>query len=314
MTKTKAVLSALTKPLIADRLPDWVEPVWYASNDEAVELAPQAEIGWFDLTDRAKIVAAIKAAVDMKWYTSIIAGLDYLPEGLLDRPGLRVTNGAGINAVTIAEYVVMGMLSIAKGYRQVVRAQERREWLRPAPGRRELLGSKALILGYGAIGQMVDERLTAFGMDVAKVRRTAGPGTLGPDEWRARIGEFDWIIIAVPATPETVGMVGAAEIAAMKSDAVLVNVARGVVVDQDALLAALQDKRIGGAFLDVTEPEPLPPEHPLWECDNAEITMHLSGLSQSRMFQRGAERFLRNLDHYRAGRPLEAEYFPARGY
>lgn len=314
MTKTKAVLSALTRPLIEAHLPDWVEPLWYSSKDEAVALAPQAEIGWFDLTDRDKIITAINAAVDMKWYTSIIAGLDYLPEGLLDRPGLRVTNGAGINAVTIAEYVVMGMLSIAKGYRQVVRAQERHEWLRPAPGRRELLDSKALILGYGAIGQMVDARLAAFGVEVTKVRRSPGPGTLGPGEWRSRIGEFDWIIIAVPATPETVGMVGAAEIAAMKGDAVLVNVARGVVVDQDALLVALQEQRIGGAFLDVTEPEPLPPEHPLWDCDNAEITMHLSGHSQNKMFKRGAERFLRNLDNYRAGRPLEAEYFPARGY
>ncbi|MEN9718356.1 MAG: hypothetical protein RIQ99_1234, partial [Pseudomonadota bacterium] len=136
----------------------------------------------------------------------------------------------------------------------------------------------------------------------------------GPDEWRARLGEFDWVILAVPATPETVGMFGAAEIAAMDSDAVLVNVARGVVVDQDALVAALQQRRIGGAFLDVTTPEPLPPEHPLWLLDNAQVTMHLSGNSQDKMFVRAAERFLRNLDRFHAGDPLEAEFHPARGY
>ncbi|MFM2301616.1 MAG: hypothetical protein RLZZ84_1352 [Pseudomonadota bacterium] len=311
---TIAVLNALLRPLIEARLPDWVEPRWYANRQEAFDLAPAAEIGWFDMHKHADMIHAIELAVNMRWLNSVIAGLDFLPVELLQQRGVRISNGAGINAITIAEYVVMGMLSIAKGYREVVRAQDRHEWLREAPGKRELYGSKALILGYGAIGSLVDERLAAFGVAVTKVRRSPGPGTLGPDEWRARLGEFDWVILAVPATPETVGMFGAAEVAAMKADAVLVNVARGVVVDQDALVAALQDRRIGGAFLDVTTPEPLPADHPLWVLDNAHVTMHLSGNSQDKMFVRAAERFLRNLDNYRAGRPLEAEFHPARGY
>lgn len=311
---TVAVLNAMLKPLLADRLPDWLDVRWYASKAEALELAPLAEIGWFDMHAKEDMVSAITAATRMKWLNSIIAGLDFLPADLLLDRGVTVTNGAGINAVTIAEYVVLGMLSRAKGYREVVRAQDRHEWLRDAPGKRELSGSKALVLGYGAIGQLVDARLTAFGVNVTKVRRHAGPGTLGPDDWRARLGEFDWVILAVPATPETDGMIGADEFAAMKPGAELVNVARGAVVDQDALVAALQAGQLGGAFLDVTTPEPLPADHPLWGFDNVEITMHLSGRSQDRMMARGAERFLDNLAHWHAGRPLEFRFDPALGY
>jgi phosphoglycerate dehydrogenase-like enzyme len=109
-------------------------------------------------------------------------------------------------------------------------------------------------------------------------------------------------------------MIGAAELAAMKRDAVLVNVARGEVVDQPALVEALQARAIGGAFLDVTTPEPLPDDHPLWSLDNAHISMHLSGRSQDKMFIRSAERFLENLARYRAGEPVAPVFDPVRGY
>jgi len=228
--------------------------------------------------------------------------------------GVVMTNGAGINAVTIAEYVVMGMLNIAKGYREVMRAQDRREWLMDSPGKLELADTKALIIGYGEIGQRVDRMLQGFDVEVTKVRRSGGEGTLAPDAWRARLGEFDWVILAVPGTAETVGMIGAAELAAMKSSAVLVNVARGSVVDQDALVAALIEKRLGGAFLDVTTPEPLPAEHPLWSMPNVHITMHLSGRAQAKMFKRAVERFLGNLERYRRGEPLTHQVDFALGY
>jgi phosphoglycerate dehydrogenase-like enzyme len=216
-----------------------------------------------------------------------------------------VTNGAGINAITIAEYVVMGMLTVAKGYRDVMRAADRREWLMDSPGKVELAGSRALLLGYGAIGKLIETRLAAFDVDVTVVRRSPGPNSLTPDQWRARLGEYDWVILAVPATPETDGMIGAAEFAAMKPGATLINIARGSVVDQDALVAALQSGPIGHAFLDVTTPEPLPADHILWTLPNAHITMHLSGRAQDKMFVRSAERFLANLARWRVGEPLE---------
>ncbi len=305
MTKTNAILSALVRPMIEPRLPEWIEPHWFATTEELFDLAPEAEIGWFDLYKKSDMAEAVRRAGKLKWLNSIYAGVDGMPLDVMAQRGVAFTNGVGINAVTIAEYVVMGILTVAKGYREVVRAQERREWLEDSPGKRELLGSKALLLGYGAIGKLVDERLGAFGVEVVKVRRSSGPATLGPDEWRARLGEFDWVIIAVPSTPETAGMIGAGELAAMNSAAVIVNIARGEVIDQAALVTALEAKRIAGAFLDVTTPEPLPADHPLWTLDNAHITMHLSGRAQDKMFARSVERFLINLKRYRAGEALE---------
>jgi len=111
-------------------------------------------------------------------------------------------------------------------------------------------------------------------------------------------------LLAVPATPDTIRMIGAPELAAMRPGAVLLNVARGTVLDQDALLQALRNKTIAAAFLDVTDPEPLPADHPLWDLDNAHISMHLSGRAQTLMFQRSAQRFIDNLARYRCGQPL----------
>ena len=311
---TVLVARAVARPLLEPRLPAWAEPRWFASTEELWELAPEAEIGWFDLYKKADMAEAIRRAGKLRWLNSIYAGVDGFPLKVMRERGVTFTNGAGINALTIAEYVVMGMLTVAKGYREVVRAQDRREWLTDSPGKVELAGSKALLLGYGAIGQLIEARLAAFEVAVVKVRRSPGPGTLGPDQWRARLSEFDWVILAVPATPETDAMIGAAELAAMKPTATLINIARGAVIDQDALVAALAGKRIGAAFLDVTTPEPLPPEHPLWDLPDAHVTMHLSGRAQDKMFARSVERFLTNLDRWHAGEPVAPQVDLELGY
>ena len=168
--------------------------------------------------------------------------------------------------------------------------------------------------GAGAIGGLIKTRLTAFEVAVTTVRRTPDADDLGPDQWRARLGEFDWVILAVPATSETDGMIGADELAAMKPTATLINIARGSVMDQDALIDALTNKKIGAAFLDVMTPEPLPPEHPLWTTPNAHITMHLSGRAQDKMYVRSAERFLDNLNRWHGGEPLLHQVDLMRGY
>jgi phosphoglycerate dehydrogenase-like enzyme len=314
MTKTAFVASALVRPMIEPHLPDWVEPHWFMSKEQALDLAPLADIGWFDMNDKAEMPAIITAATRLKWLNSIYSGLDGMPLDTLRARGTIVTNGAGINAITIAEYVVMGMLTVAKGYADVVRAADRQEWLMDSPGKVELYGSRALLLGYGAIGKLVEARLAAFGVDVTVVRRSGGDGTLGPDQWRAELGQFDWMILAVPATSETDGMIGADELAAMKPTATLINIARGSVIDQDALVAALRERVIGAAFLDVTTPEPLPADHALWHLDNAHISMHLSGRAQNLMFRRSAERFLDNLGRYGRGEPLHPQIDLLRGY
>ena len=312
--KLIAVLPGIARGLLAETLPDWVEPHFFMTKDEAFELATRAEIGWFDMYEKRDMTKAITLASDMKWLNSVYAGVDGMPLDLLAQRDVQFTNGAGVNAITIAEYVIMGMLTVAKGYREVVRAQERQEWLQDSPGKVELFGSRALLLGYGAIGKLVEERLRGFGVETTIVRRNAAPNTLGPGEWRARLGAFDWIIIAVPATPETDKMIGQAELASMKDSATIVNIARGSVIDQDALVLALQSKQIGAAFLDVTDPEPLPAGHPLWSLDNAHITMHLSGRAQTLMFQRSGQRFIENLGRYRTGQSLEHRVDLVLGY
>lgn len=311
---TIAVLSGMIRPLVEPRLPGWVEPRWFMSREEALALAPEAEIGWFDFAQHGPMAEVVTAATKLKWLNSIYAGLDFLPLGLLAERGTVVTNGAGINAITIAEYAVMLMLVHAKGYREVVRAQKRREWLLDSPGKRELYGERVLLLGLGAIGGLIKTRLEAFGMEVVPARRSAAEGALTPDQWRGQLGSFDWIVLAVPSTPDTRHMIGAAELAAMKPNAVLVNIARGDVIDQDELMAALTEKRIEAALLDVTTPEPLPREHPLWALDNAQVTMHLSGRAQTGMFQRSADRFIENLARWRSGEPVQPQMDLALGY
>ncbi|WP_133364904.1 NAD(P)-dependent oxidoreductase [Qipengyuania sediminis] len=311
---TTTLLSALVRPLLEPQLPDWVAPRWFLSKEEALALAPEAAIGWVDLNDKEAMAEIVTAATSLKWLNSIYAGLDFLPLDLLAERGVTVTNGAGINAITIAEYTVMLMLTHAKGYAQVVRAQDRREWLLDSPGKRELAGERVLLLGLGAIGGLIKTRLEAFGMEVVPVRRSPAPGALGPDAWRVELGSFDWVILAVPATPETRHLIGANELSAMKPSAVLVNIARGEVVDQDALLSALKERRIDGALLDVTTPEPLPPDDPLWTAPGAQITMHLSGRAQTKMIQRSAARFLDNLERWHRGEPVEPRFDLTAGY
>ena len=311
---TIATLPALLRPLIESRLPDGMDVRWFTTTDEAMAFGPGAEIGWFDMYDKGDMAVVIANATELKWLNSIYAGIDGMPIDQLIAQGTAYTNGAGINAITIAEYVVMGMLTVAKGYDDVVRARDRHEWLQDSPGKVELAGSKALLLGAGAIGGLIATRLAAFDVAVTTVRRTPSAEDLGPNQWRAQLGDFDWIILAVPATPETDGMIGANELAAMKPTATIINIARGSVVDQDALVAALTSKAIAHAFLDVMTPEPLPPGHPLWAIPNAHITMHLSGRAQDKMYRRSAERFLDNLGRWHRGEPLLHQVDLLRGY
>ncbi|MCG6119915.1 MAG: D-2-hydroxyacid dehydrogenase [Blastomonas sp.] len=313
---TKAVISALVRPLVEASIPDGVTVAWIGSADEAVREVADADIAWVDMHDKQAMRDVMLAGTQLKWVSTLYAGLDHFPVEELTARSTRVTNGVGINTVAVAEYAVLGMLSMAKGYADVVRAADKRDWLWASPGTIELFETRALIIGYGAIGSAIGERLKGFGVEVSGVARTARPGegVMGADDWRAKIGEYDWVIIATPATSETDALIGAAELAAMKPEAILVNIARGECVDQDALIAALKDKTIAGAFLDVTTPEPLPADHALWALPNVQISMHLSGRAQSRMFQRSAALFADNLGRYVRVEPLINEVDLALGY
>ena len=301
----KAVLPAIARPLLEPHLPSDMQVTWFATPAEANAGIADAAIAWVDMQPTRLVAEAIAAAGPrLAWVSTLYAGLDAFPLPLLRERGVTVTNGAGINAHAVAEYAVMGVLAAAKRFDEVVRAHDRREWLADAPGRIELYDTRALVIGYGTIGQLIGERLRAFGVGVTGVTRSGRDNTLRPEEWRDRLGEYDWVILAAPSTDQTRAMIGAAEFVAMKASGWLINIARGDMIDEAALLAALHAGRIGGAFLDPTEPEPLPADHPLWSAPNCMITMHLSGRSQTRMFARAAALFLENLAAFRAGTPM----------
>lgn len=301
----KAVLPALARPMIEPQLPAGIDVSWFASREEAYETIVDADIAWVDMQRGAWTAEAVAKATKLKWLFTIFAGVDWLDLAALRASGTIVTNGTGINALAVAEYAVMGMLAAAKRYDEVVRIADKHEWTLQAPGQVELFETSALIVGMGAIGKLIGERLEAFGVSVTGVTRSGRDGTLTPDGWQARLGEFDWLILAAPSTDATKAMIGAAELAAMKPSAWLINIARGDMIEEAALLDALNGRKIAGAFLDPTSPEPLPPDHPLWSAPNCLITMHLSGRSQTKMFPRAAALFLRNIDAFVNGRPME---------
>lgn len=276
---------------------DGHDAAWYADQQDALKAVVEADVLWLNTWRSPEIEALLSAGTRLRWVFTHSAGVESYPFERFRERRVALTNGAGLHAVPIAEYVVLGMLAAAKGFPALVRAQDRKEWLREPPGFVELADSKALVLGFGGIGQAIGERLQGLGVDVTGVRRRDG------DSWRARLGDFDWVILALPVTRQTRHIIGAEELRRMKSTAWIVNIARGPLIDQPALVEALQEGRIAGAYLDVTDPEPPPDESPLWTLPNVILTPHSSWASR-RSDERAAALFLENLERFAAGAEL----------
>lgn len=313
----KVAVSAYLKGVLRDLLPPDLEVAWFASAEEAEQAVLGAEAVLLDLLNGpARLAQVIERGESLKWVSSSFAGIDRYPLDLIDRRGLLFTHGGGINAVAVAEWAVMSLFVLAKGFHQVVLMHERAEWATQPFGTTQVQGSKVLLLGYGYIGKEIQRQLSGIGADVTVVRSKADPahGVLGPEGWKARLPEFDFVILSAPATPETRQMIGAEELQAMKKTAGLINIARGSLIDQDALVAAVRSGEIGGAVLDPTEPEPLPSEHPLWHTPGITVTAHLSGRSTATHRERAADLFLENLRRFRAGEEMINLVDPAKGY
>ena len=166
----KAVLPAIARGLLEPHLPAGVEPLWFTTPAEAETMIADATIAWVDMQPTHLTEQAIRASgPNLKWVSTLYAGLDAFPLDLLRERGVTVTNGAGINAVAVAEYAVLGILAAAKRFDEVVRMADRREWPMVSPGRIELTDSRALVIGYGTIGRMIGERLIAFGVEVTGI-------------------------------------------------------------------------------------------------------------------------------------------------
>jgi phosphoglycerate dehydrogenase-like enzyme len=236
--------------------------------------------------------------------------------GIVDSP-IIVTNAAGIHSVPLAEFVVFAMLYFARSWPRMVAEQRAHHWERCAI---ETLGGKTLgIVGMGNVGRTVARLAQPFGLRVLGVRRTpresdhTEDGVYGPTGLRTVLKESDYLVLSVPHTPETVGLLGAEEIASMKPGAVLINIARGTVVDEPALIAALESGHLRGAALDVVAREPLAADSPLWDMPNVLITPHSMSTALDEN-DRLTTLFCDNLQRYLTGQPLRNVIDKVRGY
>jgi glyoxylate/hydroxypyruvate reductase A len=281
-----------------------------ATPSEAAELVGGAEIlyAW-------KFPPHLYAkARRLTWLQAMGAGVDWTLVRELP-PGVIVTRAPGVFGPWMAEYVVGWCSWVTQRVETFREAQRQRRWLdHVLPDR--LLGKTLAIVGLGDIGRDIARAARALGMRVLGVSRRGRPvreaERVYPVGQMARaLRQADFVVVLLPLTPETQGIIGADALAAMKPTAWLVNIARGAVVNETALLDALEQRRIAGAILDVFAAEPLPPHHPLWRMDNVVITPHISGPSTPEEI---APVFNDNLARYLARRPLRHIVDRKQGY
>jgi phosphoglycerate dehydrogenase-like enzyme len=273
-------------------------------------------------------------APNLKWVQLLSAGADHALAAVKGA-SFTLTTASGIHATPIAEYTVASMLAYAHGFHQLIRAQLRHEWKRSGfPGTaQELRGLTFGIIGYGSIGRESARMAQALGMRVLALKRDpanrrddgwcpAGLGDpegtipekfFGPEQREEIVRESDYLSVTLPLTEHTRKFIGAKEIAAMRPDAYIVNIGRGEVIDEAALIEALKAGKIGGAGLDVFEKEPLPKESPIWDLENVILTPHMSGANRGYV-DKACALFADNLRRFVAGQPLLNVVNPQLGY
>ena len=243
------------------------------------------------------------------WVTSVGSGYDSIPIGALEDARVAFTNSPGVNAPQIGEQVFAMAFTYTRQLWTLREQQREHVWSRPFNDLTDLAGDVCCVVGLGHVGEAIAERATAFEMTVRGVKRRpdeydgVADAVYGPDSLTAALESARLVVLAVPLTEDTRHLIGTPELAATASDAILVNVARGPVLDTDALLAALEDDALRAACLDVTEPEPLPPESPLWDRRDVLITPHTAGLSE-KYASRFLDRFDTQYKRWRRGQSL----------
>lgn len=224
----------------------------------------------------------LEAATNLEVFACAYAGTGHLPLEALEERGVAVTNASGVHGPNIGEHVLGSILYFTRRFNVAERRQRRREWRHYQA--HELQGSTVTVVGLGAIGRAVCERLEPFGVDTIGVRYSPEKGgptdeVVGFDEepFHDALARTDYLVLACPLTDVTRGLIDHDAMTTLDPNAVIANVARGPVIDTDALVDALRSNWIRGAALDVTDPEPLPEEHPLWNLGNVQITPHNAG-------------------------------------
>ncbi len=264
----------------------------------------QALIGW------GLNAELLRNSPELRWFAIGGAGVDGVLFPELVESDVILTNNSGVHAPHMAEYLLGMMLAFARGLPELMRAQAKHQWR----GRDGLtvyeLGRQTLgVVGLGDIGQALAWRANALGMRVIGSRRHVGDPPRGveqlypPEGLHQLLAEADHVAITLPLTSETRGLFGAAEFAIMKPTAFIYNIGRGAIIENDALLEALRSDQIAGAGLDVTDPEPLPADSPLWDMENVVITAHTSGRGPF-YWERGIELLVENIGRFMRDEPM----------
>jgi phosphoglycerate dehydrogenase-like enzyme len=302
----------------------------------AIEMLPE------DLLEKIEVLYTIRslpdpeAAPNLRWLQLHFAGVDHVIDHPLVQSGIMVTTLSGAAAPQMAEFCLMAMLAMSRRLPRMLDDPPDVRWDDERFQRyrgHELRGSTVGVVGYGSVGREVARLSQAFGANILSIKRDLKnlqdegyileglgdreaeiPDRLYPPEAIGSMSALcDYLVITSPLTSATRGMIGEEVFEKMKSDAVLIDVSRGGVVDQGALVEALHEGRLGGAALDVYPVEPLPTNSPLWKMDNVMLSPHVAGAS-SHYFERAAELFAENLHRYLSDRPLLNLYDPEAGY
>lgn len=267
----------------------------------------------------------LQTAKHLRWIHSPAAAVHQLMFPELVNSDVILTNARDVHGRVVAEHVVAFLFALAKKIPDAVRFQQKHIWGQEAlwnstPRPRELAGATLGLIGLGSIGREIASRASALGMRVIAVRDNLGKGSppgveqvFPTSQLDHLLQQSDYVVVAVPITPSTVGLINAQRLKQMKPEACLINVGRGPLVDESALAHALRTHQIGGAALDVFEEEPLPGDSPLWDLENLLITPHTAGLTD-KLWDRHYELFSENLRRYLAHQPLLGLVDKTRGY
>jgi phosphoglycerate dehydrogenase-like enzyme len=316
----KAIIYADLLPALAPKLaavaPD-LQLIPIPASGELPPEAADAEIFYYNYAfPRSIIATVIRTLPGLRWIHASNAGVDHLLYPELLASDVLFTNSVGAHAISISESVLGMLLFTVKRFGSHWDAQKEHRW---APARKDELHGKTLgIIGLGHVGAEVARLGQAFGMRVVATRRNPEKAAhvdtlLGPDGLPQLLAESDFVVMCAALTPETRQMIGERELRQMKKTAYFVNIARGALVDEDALVRALREGWIAGACVDAFVQEPLPPEHPFWSLPNCFVTPHTSA-NTPQLMARGLDIFVENVRRYRAGEPLMNLVDKRRGY
>ena len=305
MTKIVVWSAFSTSPeSVAARFPD--DRVLGIADEKGLSAAADAEVA-FSGNNPRRVRQLLDATPNLRWYHTVSAGVENMPLPELAQRGIVLTNNSGSYDIQIAEHLMAFVFAASRQLHRYRDQQRATEWKEQT--HQELRDATIVVFGMGSIGGEIARLASAIGMRVVGVRRkAAAPGAgidrvVAADRLADVVGEADYLAIAAPLTSATRGAISREVISRMKPTAWIMNIARGAIVDEPAMIEALQAKRIGGAALDVFETEPLPPESPLWKLENVIITPHHSG-SSPHAGERTLALFAENLRRYKAGEPL----------